>query len=115
MIENQTDVLRVTRIDDKEVEITWIDEEVTDQPRKALIPIKLTPEISFILPGPDKGGQFVTMNKPGGENAAAAPAGAAGAGDDDRDETDDPVEEEVQAQPQEEKPKRVSPFGLFRR
>ncbi len=71
MIENQTDRLRVTRITDKQVEITWIDEEVAEHPRKLLIPINLNPDVSFLLPGRSAiGQQFVKMAK-GQEQARA--------------------------------------------
>jgi len=73
VIENQTDILKVTRITDKEVELTWVAEEVADQPRKLPIAINLEPEVSFILPGRGNngGGQFVTMGKPSDEPSAA--------------------------------------------
>ncbi|MFT5105120.1 MAG: hypothetical protein ACI9UA_000738, partial [Pseudoalteromonas tetraodonis] len=63
VIENQTDILKVTKITDTEVELTWIDEEVVDSPRKLPIPIELDPVVSFVLPGrsASSGGQFVTM------------------------------------------------------
>ena len=115
VIENQTDVLRVTRIDSKEVEVTWVDEEQAEQPRKLIIPVKLEPEVSFILPGRPQqtasAGQFVTMGKPGDEEANKENAPGGGEADEDLDETED---EETGAQPAQEK-KRTSPFGLFRR
>ena len=117
VIENQTDVLRVTRISKKEVEITWIDEEVAEAPRKLLIPINLEPEVSFVLPGrgPSPSNQFVTMsNDEGpGEKPQAGAEGEAQSGQDiDPSEKDDLREE---AQERQTQPKRVSPFGLFRR
>jgi hypothetical protein len=118
VIENQTDRLRVTRITDKQVEITWIDEEVAEQPRKLLIPINLDPDVSFLLPGRANPGasKFVRMAKVPGE---ADSSGAAGS------DVNDPLVNEAEqgdddggarrGGEQPEQQKRVSPFGLFRR
>lgn len=119
VIENQTDVLRVTRIGDKEIELTWVDEQVVDQPRKLPIKINLEPSVSFILPGRNiqqSGGRLVTMDNPAKEKAGTAAAEASGSRDplvsaEDENAGDDTQEEK----PQPEKSKRVSPFGLFRK
>jgi hypothetical protein len=114
VIENQTNVLRVTRITEKEVEITWIDEIDADAPRKLLIPINLNPEVSFLLPGRSQGaGQFVTLAKAEQPKSEQEEAGAPAEDNGENNDDDDEREEEEGASP--EKPARVSPFGLFRR
>lgn len=124
VIENQTDVLRVTRIDDKEVELSWVGEEVVEQPRTFVIPIALDPVVSVMLPGrgPQPGGQFVTLNDPGGAGKADAARSSDGrirsfGGDEDEEDEDEDEEDEDDEELEEgraEQPRRVSPFGLFR-
>ncbi|MGI9240565.1 MAG: hypothetical protein ACR2RV_07170 [Verrucomicrobiales bacterium] len=117
VIENQTNVLRVTRITNKEVEITWIDEEVAEAPRKLLIPINLEPEVSFLLPGRSSqvSSQFVKMSK--AEKEAMAGAAKPQVNDPlvNEAEQDDDRSQAPSKREQPEKNKRVSPFGLFRR
>ena len=124
VIENQTDVLRVTRITDKEVELTWVDEEATAAPRRLPIPIDLSAKVDFILPGRgSNGGQFVTMGNPGDAPSASDVAqaikiiegiskqnSAAPLEAEEEGFADDPEDSATQ-----QKQKRVSPFGLFRR
>ena len=114
LIENQTDRLQVTRITDKEVEITWIDEEVAEQPRKLLIPINLNPDVTVLLPGRPNptANQFVTM--------VQTPAANGGKGEAVNDplvnEAEQGDEDGGSRKPEQpETPKRESPFGIFRR
>lgn len=114
LIENQTDRLRVTRITDKEVEITWIDEEVAEQPRKLLIPINLNPNVTVLLPGRPNpaANQFVTM--------VQTPVANGGKGEAVNDplvnEAEQGDEDGASRKPEQpEAPKRESPFGIFRR
>lgn len=117
VIENQTDVLRVTRITDKKVEITWIDEEVAEAPRKLLIPINLDPEVSFLLPGRSSnvGQQFVKMAKEEEQGAAGTDGSAVNDPLVSEEEQEGDRSQAPAKRGQPEQQKRVSPFGLFRR
>ncbi len=57
LIPNQTDRLRVTKVSAKSVEITWIDEEGAEEPRKHVIDLNsLKPTVETILPGSSEEG-----------------------------------------------------------
>ncbi len=52
IIPNQTDVLKVTKVSEKLVEITWVDVEGSEQPRKHIIELDLSPKVLTRLPSP---------------------------------------------------------------
>jgi len=52
IIPNQTDVLQVTKVSEKLVEITWVDVEGSEQPRKHIIELDLSPKVLTRLPSP---------------------------------------------------------------
>ena len=61
VIEGQVDDLRVTKINPKLVEITWVADEDADKPRKITMAVDMSPTIAVMLPSPDGRGELTTM------------------------------------------------------
>lgn len=52
IIPNQTDILKVTKVTDEQVEITWVDVEGSEQPRKHVIELDMEAKVGVMLPSP---------------------------------------------------------------
>ncbi len=61
IIPNQTDILKVTKVNEKQIEISWVDVEGTEQPRKHVIELDMDPDIRTQLPSPGGEGDGVML------------------------------------------------------
>ena len=50
LIANQTDVLKVSKVSEKTVEITWVNEEGAEEPRKHILALDIRPMVRSALP-----------------------------------------------------------------
>ena len=73
MLEKQVALLRVTKVTEKAVEISWVEDQVNAQPRKVVRPVQVNvPVIEQIIPVPSadgkKGGTISVLVMPNGES-----------------------------------------------
>jgi len=73
IIPNQTDILKVTKVNEKQIEITWVDLEGTEQSRTHIIELDLDPKVrtQLLAPGSEGDGGMLTPIDPRAEEKRA--------------------------------------------
>jgi hypothetical protein len=74
LIPNQTDKLKVIKVTEKSVEISWLNEEGAEEPRKHVLELDMRPLVGQILPG-TTGGKLELIDPRGGPSPKSFNAG----------------------------------------
>jgi hypothetical protein len=71
LLKDQVDQLRVTKITDRLVEITWVGDEDAEKPRQVAMKVDMTPTVEVVLPQP-KGVPATTVAVGSGNTSSAS-------------------------------------------